>query len=51
MVGSYEYCGLVNQYVFVNYLLVKQVTQFEKFIESLLVRNVFLDSVKEGDVI
>lgn len=51
MVAPYEYCGLVYQDVFVNYLLVKKVAKFEEFIECLLVRDVFLDSVKKGYVI
>lgn len=51
MVGPYKCCGLVNQDVFVDHLLVKKVAKFEKLIECLLVRNVLFNSVKEGQVI
>lgn len=51
MVGPYKYSSLVNEDIFVNYLLVEKVAEFEKFIKSLLVCNVFLDPVKEGYVI
>lgn len=51
MIGPYEYCSFLNQGIFVNYLLVEKVAKFEEFIECLLVRDIFLDSVKECQVV